>query len=219
MRHGVLEMIQGIGHMARLVGQRMTVDEALRVVVGVAAKVLVERHRERPAHDQEVDDGFGPAAPALQDHPVDHARPFQSEAAAVGERSLPEALVVAGSVETGRREKLLDLVVAVGHLMLPPRDRLDVDVRVADEFGADLADRVLDVIRERLDGVPRHVRGRRPPALDRLLVEIRGAVCPESGLVADRIAHRRHAPARNRTAGIAALIGPLGRRLAVDADV
>ena len=219
MGDGVLQMLHAVGDVARLVRQRAAVEEALGVVVGVAFQVLVERHGEDAAQQEQIHHRLRPAAAAFQDQAVHPAGAFQAQAAAVHQRPFAKALEVPRRIEAGSGEKLLHLVVAVGHAVLPAGDGLDVHVGVADQLRADLADGVLHIVRQRFDGVPRHVGGGDPAPRDGFLVEVRGGGRPQAGFVAHGVADWRHAASGHRAARVAALVRPMHGHFAVHADV
>ena len=154
-----------------------------------------------------------PASLAFQDHAVDLAPAFESKSAAVGQRALPERLVMASGVEHIRGEKQLDLMVAVRHVLKPVAYRLKLDVGGLAQLRTELAHGGLDVVGKRLDGVPGNVRRGDPASLDGLLVEVGGVIGPHIALVLERESERLRA---TRHTG---LLLPVVGNLAVYADV
>ena len=219
LRDGVLQVVQRVRHVPRVVGETVGEDLPLRGIVRVGEEVAVLGLNVEPAEQVGVDDGFGPAAATLQYGPIHAAAALEPEAAAVGQAALAECVDMAGAGQGRDGQELLDLVVSVGHLLLPVGDALEFRVGRLREFGQNLAHGALDVVGKRRQVVPRDVRGGNPPTLNRLFIEIGGAVGPHLVLAAQVVGQGRHSGDVRGAARSPGLVLPVLGDFPVDADV
>src|SRR3990170_977262 len=168
---------------ARLVLVAEPVDPLLSLVEG---DVLAgaEQALDEPFREDVHDGGHLREVLGVQDDA--QGRPgltLGEEAAAVHQGALAEDVQVARLVHDLREQEELRLVVGGVDPGQPLAWGVAGDELDLREEGAELAHRPLYIVRQRLDGLPGDVRGGRPLALDRLLVEKAGVLRPDVRLV------------------------------------
>ena len=206
---------------ARLVLGAQPVDGLFRVVVG--HQLAHAENGQHGAFAGDVQPGRHLGEVPRQVDAADHARRAAGrlhEAAAVGEGALAEHVHVARLVHHLAEQDVAGFEEVRRRLRDPARRHVAGHELHLRKEGVHGALRLLDVVRQGLDGVPRNVRGGTPLPLQGLLVQERRVIEPDLalgayGVVADAVRAR---PLR-RAPGPAGLVVALRRRIAVVADL
>ena len=213
------QVLESVGRVPRLVLKGASEQDLFGGIVGEPFAIAIDGLDEQATQQVEQEAGFRPSALALKNHSVDLALALDAQAAAIGEGPLSERFVVASCIEHIGGEEQLDLVVAVGHMLEPVTDGLELDVGSLAQLGAELAHSRFQIVGQGFQGVPGDVRGWNPTTLDGFFVQVSGVVGPHLAFLSQGETNGRNTSHRISAARHTGLLVPAVGNLAVDSDV